>query len=145
MNCVTKMINKIFPLIFLFALTFVQSGYAQDVHTLFEYSKPVTSNSKQSFTIDLQGKGYARVKIECRVDQQNIVMYYKTSTMNSFKAISTAGLPALYNYYYHQTLYVLSASVPVKGADDIRLTIENKSDKVTSVQLTVYGLTGDMP
>ena len=137
--------RKVIPLIFLFALTFVKGGHAQEVHTLFEYTKPIASNSKQSFTLDLQGKGYARVKIECRVDQQNIVMYYKTSTMNSFKAISTTGLPALYNYYYHKTLYVLSASVPVKGADDIRLTIENKSDKVTSVQLTVYGLTGDMP
>ena len=139
------MINKVIPLIFLFALTFVQGGHAQEVHTLFEYTKPIASNSKQSFTLDLQGKGYARVKIECKVDQQNIVMYYKTNTMNSYKSISTTGLPALYNYYYHKTLFVLSASVPVKGADDIRFIVENKSDKETSVQLTVYGLTGNTP
>ena len=137
------MIKNTILMIFLVTLAVAHSGYAQDVHTLFEYSKPITSNSKQSFTIDLQGKGYARVKIECRVDQQNIVMYYKTNTMNSYKSISTTGLPALYSYYYHKTLYVLSASVPVKGADDIRFIIENKSDKVTSVQLTVYGLTGE--
>ena len=137
--------RKVIPLIFLFALTFAQGGHAQDVHTLLEYTKPIASNSKQSFTLDMQGKGYARVKIECKVDQQNIVMYYKTSTMNSYKAVSTTGLPALYNYYYHKTLFVLSASVPVKGADNIRFIVENKSDKKTSVQLTVYGLTGDMP
>ena len=137
--------KKIILFISLFVFTFVQGSYAQNIHTLLEYTKPISSNSKKSFTLDIRGKGYARVKIECKVDQQNVVMYYKTSTMNSYKSISTTGLPALYSYYYHKTLYVLSASVPVKGADDIRLTIENKSDKVTSVQLTVYGLTGDMP
>ncbi len=137
--------KKIILFISLFVFTFVQGSYAQNIHTLLEYTKPISSNSKKSFTLDIRGKGYARVKIECKVDQQNVVMYYKTSTMNSYKSISTTGLPALYNYYYHKTLFVLSASVQVKGADYIRFIVENKSDKETSIQLTVYGLTGNTP
>ncbi|MCL4477884.1 MAG: hypothetical protein M1381_02115 [Deltaproteobacteria bacterium] len=137
--------KKIILFVSLFVFTFVQGSYAQNIHTLLEYTKPISSNSKKSFTLDIRGKGYARVKIECKVDQQNVVMYYKTSTMNSYKSISTTGLPALYNYYYHKTLFVLSASVQVKGADYIRFIVENKSDKETSIQLTVYGLTGNTP
>ncbi len=133
--------KKVIPLIFLFALTFVQGGHAQEVHTLFEYTKPIASNSKKSFTLEIKGKGYTKVKIECKVDQRNVVMYYKTDDMNSYDSTSTTDLPVLYNYHYHKQLFSLSASLQVKAAGSINFVIENKSDKETSILLTVYGIT----
>ena len=128
-------------LIFLFSLTVVSGSYAQNIHTLFEYTRPIASNSKKSFTFDIKGKGYTKVKIECKVDQRHVVMYYKTDDMNSYDSTSTTDLPVLYNYHYHKQLFSLSASLPVKGAGSINFVIENKSDKDTSILLTVYGIT----
>ena len=135
------MMKKIILLISLFILTVVSGSYAQNIHTLFEYTKPIASNSKKSFTLDIKGKGYTKVKIECKVDQRNALLYYKTNEMNSYDSISATEMPALYNYHYHKQLFSLSASLPVKGAGSINFVIENKSDKDTSILLTVYGIT----
>ncbi len=133
--------KKIILLVFLLSLTVVSGSYAQNIHTLFEYTKPIASNSKKSFTLEIKGKGYTKVKIECKVDQRNVVMYYKTDDMNSYDSTSTTDLPILYNYHYHKQLFSLSASLPVKDAGSINFVIENKSDKDTSILLAVYGIT----
>jgi hypothetical protein len=133
--------KKIILFISLFVLTVVHGSYAQNINTLFEYTKPIASNSKKSFTVDVKGKGYKEVKIECKVNQQDVVMYYKTNDMNSYDSTSTTGLPVLYNYLYYQKLFLLSASLPVKTASSISFVIQNRSDKDTSVQLSVYGIT----
>jgi hypothetical protein len=133
--------KKIILLIFLFVLTVVQGSYAQNQDTLFEYTKSMASNSKKSFTLDVKGKGYKEVRIECKVNQQDVVMYYKTNDMNSYDSTSTTELPVLYNYLYHKKLFLLSASLPVKTADSISFALQNRSDKDTSVQLSVYGIT----
>ncbi len=133
--------KKIMLFIFLFILTIVQGSYAQNIHTLFEYTKSLASSSKKSFTLNIKGKGYKEVKIECKVDRRNVVLYYKTDDMNSYNSTSTTDLPVLYNYLYYRKLLSLSASLPVTTASSISFVLQNRSDKDTSVQLSVYGIT----
>ncbi len=133
--------KKTILLIFLFVLAVVNNGYAQKIDTLFQYSEPIAANSKKSFTVNIEGKGYTKVKIVCNVDQQDVVMYYKTDSMNSYDSTTTTGLSPYYNYLYHKRLFLLSTSLPVKSAGSVHFFIENRGDKDTSVRLTVYGLT----
>ncbi len=125
----------------LLVLMAVGSGHTQELDTLFQYSGSIAATKERSFPVNVGGKGYTKIKIECDVDQQQVVLYYKTSTMKTFDSAETTGILPYYNYLYHKKEFLLSASLPVKTAGSVTLMLKNKSDKDTSVQLTVYGLT----
>ncbi|MCL4479722.1 MAG: hypothetical protein M1381_11630 [Deltaproteobacteria bacterium] len=132
--------KKTIALIFSVIFTGVSSGYAQKIDTIFEYTQPIAANSKKSFTVNIEGKEYTEIKIVCNVNQQNVVMYYKTDSMNSYDSTTTTEILPYYNYLYHGREFLLSGPLPVKTAGSISLVIENKSDKETSARLTVYGI-----
>ena len=132
--------KKTIALISLFVLTVVNAGYAQKIEALFEYTQPIAANSKKSFTVNIKGKEYKTIKIVCNVDQKNVVMYYKTDNMDSYDSTAATGLSPYYNYHYHKRLFLLFASLPAKSAGSVSFIIENKTDKETSVRLTVYGI-----
>lgn len=131
--------KKILGLIFLFVLTVVSIGYAQKIDTLLEYNQPIAAHSEKSFTINIKGKEYTEIKLVCNVDQRDVVMSYKTDNMSSYDTTSTTRQTVYFNYLYHKRLFLLSATVPVKAASSIDFIIGNRSNKDTSVRLTVYG------
>ncbi len=116
-------------------------GYAQNLKTLFSYNRPIAANSKKDFTLDLKGKSYTSIRIEGKVDRQDVLLFCKTDTMHSYDRVSPMPMPILYGHMYHKDLFSLSASLPGMKAKSVHVLLENKGTISASVQLSIYGMT----